>query len=369
MPSAANDWKFDGMLVLGIETTCDETAAAVVRLRPDGKGDILSNEVLSQIAEHARYGGVVPEIAARAHVEYLYKLIVRALAVAEVKLSELDGIAAAAGPGLIGGVLVGLTTAKGLALVMGKPLLAVNHLEAHALTPRLTDAIPFPYLLLLVSGGHTQLVAVRGVGDYSRIGTTVDDAIGEAFDKVGKMLGLPYPGGPNVEKEAERGNPERFDLPRPMQGRPEPNFSLSGLKTAVRLAADNIAPVGPQDVADLCASFQAAVVDVVVERTRAGLRVFRERFGHPQALVVAGGVGANQPIRRALQRLSFEAGLKLAIPPPRLCTDNGAMIAWAGIERLSVGLTDGMDAPARARWPLDGKSEAVVGYGRLGVKV
>ncbi len=357
------------MLVLGIETTCDETAAAVVRLRPDGKGDILSNEVLSQIAEHARYGGVVPEIAARAHVEYLDKLVRRALAVAEVKLPELDGIAAAAGPGLIGGVLVGLTTAKALALVTGKPLLAVNHLEAHALTPRLTDAIPFPYLLLLVSGGHTQLVAVRGVGDYARIGTTIDDAIGEAFDKVGKMLGLPYPGGPNVEKEAERGNPERFDLPRPMQGRAEPNFSLSGLKTAVRLAADNIAPVGPQDVADLCASFQAAVVDVVVERTRAGLRVFRERFGHPQALVVAGGVGANQPIRRALQRLSFEAGLKLVIPPPKLCTDNGAMIAWAGIERLSVGLVDGMDAPARARWPLDSQSEALVGSGRLGAKV
>jgi N6-L-threonylcarbamoyladenine synthase len=357
------------MLVLGIETTCDETAAAVVRLRPDGKGDILSNEVLSQIAEHARYGGVVPEIAARAHVEYLDKIVARALTIAEVKLSELDGIAAAAGPGLIGGVLVGLTTAKGLALVTGKPLLAVNHLEAHALTPRLTDAIPFPYLLLLVSGGHTQLVAVRGVGDYARIGTTIDDAIGEAFDKVGKMLGLPYPGGPNVEKEAERGNPERFDLPRPMQGRPEPNFSLSGLKTAVRLAADHIAPVGPQDVSDLCASFQAAVVDVVVERTRCGLRVFRERFGHPQALVVAGGVGANQPIRRAVQRLSFEAGLKLVIPPPKLCTDNGAMIAWAGIERLSVGLTDGMDAPARARWPLDSKAEAMVGSGRLGVKV
>jgi N6-L-threonylcarbamoyladenine synthase len=357
------------MLVLGIETTCDETAAAVVRLRPDGKGDILANEVLSQIAEHARYGGVVPEIAARAHVDYLDKLIMRALARADAKIGDLDGIAAAAGPGLIGGVLVGLTTAKALALVSGKPLMAVNHLEAHALTPRLTDGIPFPYLLLLVSGGHTQLVAVNGVGDYTRLGTTIDDAIGEAFDKVGKMLGLPYPGGPNVEKEAERGDPERFDLPRPMTGRPEPNFSLSGLKTAVRLAADNIAPLGPQDVSDLCASFQAAIIDVVVERTRAGLRVFRERFGHPQAVVVAGGVGANQPIRRALQRLSFEAGLKLVIPEPKLCTDNGAMIAWAGIERLSVGLKDGMETPARARWPLDGKSEALVGSGRLGVKV
>ena len=357
------------MVVLGIETTCDETAASVVRRLPDGRGEILSNEILSQIAEHARYGGVVPEIAARAHVEYLDTLVSRALAAADVRLSDLSGIAAAAGPGLIGGVLVGLTTAKGLALVSGKPLLAVNHLEAHALTPRLTDGVAFPYLLLLVSGGHTQLVAVNGVGDYARIGTTIDDAIGEAFDKVGKMLGLPYPGGPNVEREAEIGNPERFDLPRPMAGRPEPNFSLSGLKTAIRMAADAIAPLSPQDVSDLCASFQAAVVDVVVERSRAGLRVFRERFGHPQALVVAGGVGANQPIRRALQRLSFEAGLKFVAPPPKLCTDNGAMIAWAGIERLSLNLIDGMDAPARARWPLDQKSEAVVGSGRLGAKV
>jgi N6-L-threonylcarbamoyladenine synthase len=357
------------MLVLGIETTCDETAAAVVRRLPDGKGDILSNEILSQIAEHARYGGVVPEIAARAHVEYIDKIIARALAQADVKLADLSGIAAAAGPGLIGGVLVGLTTAKGLALVTGKPLMAVNHLEAHALSPRLTDGIAFPYLLLLVSGGHTQLVAVNGVGQYSRIGTTVDDAIGEAFDKVGKMLGLPYPGGPNVEREAEKGNPERFDLPRPMLGRPEPNFSLSGLKTAIRIAADHIAPLSPEDVSDLCASFQAAVIDVIVERTRMGLRVFRERFGHPQALVAAGGVGANQSIRRALQRLAFEAGLRLVVPPPRLCTDNGAMIAWAGIERLSMNLTDGMDAPARARWPLDSSAETLVGSGRLGAKV
>ncbi len=357
------------MIVLGIETTCDETAAAVVRRLPDGRGEILSNEILSQIAEHARYGGVVPEIAARAHVDYLDKLVARALSTAQTKIGDLSGIAAAAGPGLIGGVLVGLTTAKAIALVSGKPLLAVNHLEGHALSPRLTDNVHFPYLLLLASGGHTQLVAVNGVGDYARIGTTIDDAIGEAFDKVGKMLGLPYPGGPNVEREAEMGNPERFDLPRPMAGRPEPNFSLSGLKTASRMAADQIAPLSTQDVSDLCASFQAAVVDVVVERTRAGLRVFRERFGVAQALVVAGGVGANQPIRRALQRLAFEAGLKLVVPPPKLCTDNGAMIAWAGIERLSLNLVDDLDTPARARWPLDAKAEAIVGSGRLGAKV
>jgi N6-L-threonylcarbamoyladenine synthase len=236
------------MRVLGIETTCDETAASVVELGVDGRGEILSNEVLSQIAEHAAYGGVVPEIAARAHVEVIDRLVARALRHAGVALDDIDGIAAAAGPGLIGGVLIGLTTAKALALVTRKPLLAVNHLEAHALTARLTDGIGFPYLLLLASGGHTQLVAVRGVGDYVRIGTTIDDAIGEAFDKVAKLLGLPYPGGPHVEKEAARGNPERFALPRPLFGRPEPDFSLSGLKTALRIEAERIAPLTGSDI-------------------------------------------------------------------------------------------------------------------------
>jgi N6-L-threonylcarbamoyladenine synthase len=341
------------MRVLGIETTCDETAASVVELGVDGRGEILSNEVLSQIAEHAAYGGVVPEIAARAHVEVIDRLVARALRHAGVTLDEIDGIAAAAGPGLIGGVLIGLTTAKALALVTRKPLLAVNHLEAHALTARLTDGIGFPYLLLLASGGHTQLVAVRGVGDYVRIGTTIDDAIGEAFDKVAKLLGLPYPGGPHVEKEAARGNPERFALPRPLFGRPEPDFSLSGLKTALRIEAERIAPLTASDIADLCASFQAAVVDVVVDRTRVGLRAFRQQAGHPTALVVAGGVAANGPLRSALQRLAVEAGLRLVAPPLALCGDNGAMIAWAGLERLRLGLLDDMTAPARARWPLD----------------
>ena len=341
------------MRVLGIETTCDETAASVVELGVDGRGEILSNEVLSQIAEHAAYGGVVPEIAARAHVEVIDRLVARALRHAGVTLDEIDGIAAAAGPGLIGGVLIGLTTAKALALVTRKPLLAVNHLEAHALTARLTDGIGFPYLLLLASGGHTQLVAVRGVGDYVRIGTTIDDAIGEAFDKVAKLLGLPYPGGPHVEKEAARGNPERFALPRPLFGRPEPDFSLSGLKTALRIEAERIAPLTGSDIADLCASFQAAVVDVVVDRTRVGLCAFRQQAGHPTALVVAGGVAANGPLRSALQRLAVEAGLRLVAPPLALCGDNGAMIAWAGLERLRLGLVDDMTAPARARWPLD----------------
>jgi N6-L-threonylcarbamoyladenine synthase len=281
------------------------------------------------------------------------RLVARAVRHAGVTLDEIDGIAAAAGPGLIGGVLIGLTTAKALALVTRKPLLAVNHLEAHALTARLTDGIGFPYLLLLASGGHTQLVAVRGVGDYVRIGTTIDDAIGEAFDKVAKLLGLPYPGGPHVEKEAARGNPERFALPRPLFGRPEPDFSLSGLKTALRIEAERIAPLTASDVADLCAGFQAAVVDVVVDRTRVGLRAFRQQAGHPTALVVAGGVAANGSLRAALQRLAVEAGLRLVAPPLALCGDNGAMIAWAGLERLRLGLLDDMTAPARARWPLD----------------
>ncbi|MFY9290095.1 MAG: tRNA (adenosine(37)-N6)-threonylcarbamoyltransferase complex transferase subunit TsaD, partial [Methylorubrum rhodinum] len=280
------------MKILGIETTCDETAAAVVALDEGERGHILSNEILSQIAEHAAYGGVVPEIAARAHVEVLDRLIARALERAGTGLSDLDGIAVAAGPGLIGGVLVGLVTAKTLALVARKPLLAVNHLEAHALTPRLTDGLAFPYLLLLASGGHTQLVAVKGVGDYVRLGTTIDDAIGEAFDKVAKLLGLAYPGGPEVERLAESGDPERFALPRPMLGRREADFSLSGLKTALRIEAERLAPLASRDVADLCAGFQAAVVDVVVDRVRVALRGFGSVAGHPTALVAAGGVAA-----------------------------------------------------------------------------
>ncbi|WP_034995671.1 tRNA (adenosine(37)-N6)-threonylcarbamoyltransferase complex transferase subunit TsaD [Beijerinckia mobilis] len=346
------------MLVLGIETTCDETAAAVVRLSDETKGDILSNEVMSQIAEHAAYGGVVPEIAARAHLDVLDRLVDRALERAHVTLADLDGIAAAAGPGLIGGVMVGLTFGKALALAARKPFIAVNHLEAHALTARLTDGIAFPYMLLLVSGGHTQLIAVRGVGDYLRLGSTVDDAIGEAFDKVAKMLGLPYPGGPQVEKAAQDGNPTRFDLPRPMLGRPKPDFSLSGLKTAIRLEAERIAPLTKEDVADLCASFQAAIVDTIIDRSRAGLRLFREQVGASNAMVVAGGVAANGAIRRALMRFCGETGLRLVLPPPALCTDNGAMIAWAGLERLNLGLVDDMTFAARPRWPLDANGEA-----------
>ena len=342
------------MFVLGIETTCDETAAAVVERVDDKRpGRILSNVVLSQVNEHAAFGGVVPEIAARAHVEALDHVISKALADAGRTFEGIDGIAAAAGPGLIGGVIVGLTTAKAIALVNEKPLIAVNHLEAHALTARLTDGTPFPYLLFLASGGHTQIVAVRGIADYVLLGTTLDDAIGEAFDKTAKLLGLGYPGGPQVEKEAIQGNPRRFAFPRPMIGRPEPDFSLSGLKTALRLEAERIAPLSDQDVANLCASFQQAVVEMIEDRIRTGLHLFNARYGAPTALVAAGGVAANQTIRKALHRIAFDAKTILVVPPPELCTDNGAMIAWAGAERLAHGFVDGLDTAPRARWPLD----------------
>ncbi len=357
------------MIVLGIETTCDETAAALLAREPDAhghvRGRILSNIVLSQTEEHAAFGGVVPEIAARAHVEVLDLLIERALAEASVELSDVDGIAAAAGPGLIGGVIVGLTTAKALALAAGKPLMAVNHLEAHALTARLTDAVDFPYCLFLASGGHTQIVAVRGVGDYVLLGNTMDDAIGEAFDKTAKLLGLGYPGGPQVEALAARGDAMRFALPRPLRGRPEPDFSLSGLKTALRLEAERIAPVSQQDIADLCASFQFAIVETIQDRLQAGLRAFARRYGKPNALVAAGGVAANQSVRRILREVAQRAGVTLMVPAPALCTDNGAMIAWAGAERLAVGLTDPLDFAPRARWPL----EEVTGLQRVAAEL
>ena len=342
------------MRVLGLETTCDETAASVVTDSLAGEsGEILSNEVLSQIARHAAYGGVVPEIAARAHIEALIPLIVRALNQAKVEIPQIDAVAAAAGPGLIGGVLVGLTAAKALALAAGKPFIAVNHLEAHALTARLTDRLDFPYIALLVSGGHTQLVAVRDIGDYHRLGSTVDDAAGEAFDKVAKMLGLPYPGGPEIENLAQDGDPQRFDLPRPLLGRPGADFSLSGLKTAVRQEILKHGVLSEQDKRDLAASFQAAIVDVLVDRVRNGLRQFVETSGRANGLVIGGGVGANNAIRRALTRLCAESGLRFVSPPPNLCSDNGAIIAWAGLERFRRGLTNDLAFAPRPRWPLD----------------
>jgi N6-L-threonylcarbamoyladenine synthase len=350
------------ILVLGIETTCDETAAAVVEHQGDGSGRILSNVVHSQTEEHAAFGGVVPEIAARAHVDLLDGIVDRAMKDAGVAYAKLSAVAAAAGPGLIGGVIVGLTTAKAIAMVHDTPLIAVNHLEAHALTPRLTCALAFPYCLFLASGGHTQIVAVLGVGKYVRLGTTVDDAMGEAFDKVAKMLGLPYPGGPEVERAASGGDPARFAFPRPMLGRADANFSLSGLKTAVRYEASRLTPLEARDVSDLCASFQAAVLESTADRLKVGLRLFHEQFGAPRALVAAGGVAANQAIRGALQDVAAKAETTLIIPPPALCTDNGAMIAWAGAERLAIGLTDAMDAPPRARWLLDADATAPAGF-------
>jgi N6-L-threonylcarbamoyladenine synthase len=338
--------------VLGIETTCDETAAAVVALNDDGSRQILSNIVLSQIAAHQPFGGVVPEIAARHHVEALDGVVARALALAKLSLDQIDAVAVAAGPGLIGGLIVGVTTAKTLALIAKKPFIAVNHLEAHALTARMTHGVGFPFLLLLASGGHTALIAAREVGDYVRLGSTIDDAIGEAFDKAAKLLGLPYPGGPSIEKAAELGNADRFNLPRPLLGRPGCDFSLSGLKTALRLAAERTAPLTQTDVADLAASFQAAIIDVIDDRVRAALAGFAKVAGKPVALVVAGGVAANAPIRATLSRLAGEAGLRFVAPPLELCGDNAAMIAWAGVERLRRGLVDDFTAPARARWPL-----------------
>jgi N6-L-threonylcarbamoyladenine synthase len=334
--------------VLGIETSCDETAAAVVRGLAPGPGEILSNIVFSQTDAHAPYGGVVPEIASRAHLEILDAMIERALAEARMSLAEVDGIAATAGPGLIGGVMVGLTTAKALALAAGKPLIAVNHLMGHAMTARMTHGVAFPFLLLLVSGGHCQLVGVGGAEDFRIYGSTIDDAVGEAFDKAAKILGLPYPGGPAVEEAAKTGNPRAYALPRPMKGRSGADFSFSGLKTALRLLAQD----GVR-VEDAAASFQAAVIESLVDRTRAGMALFRQDFPKGDGLVVAGGVAANQAIGTALDRLAREGGFVTRIPPPRLCTDNAAMIAWAGVERLSAGHKgDALGLSPKARWPL-----------------
>lgn len=352
------------LTLLGIETSCDETAAALVRRNADGQGAILSNVVRAQLDLHAAYGGVVPEIAARAHVDLLDPAIKQAMVEAEVPFPALDGVAAAAGPGLIGGLIVGVTTGKAIALGLGKPFLAINHLEAHALSAGLTDGLRFPYLLLLVSGGHTQLLIVKDVGAYERLGTTLDDALGEAFDKAAKLLGLGYPGGPEVERHAARGKAV-IPLPRPMMGRPEPHFSLAGLKTALRHEAMARAPLDAQAVADLCASFQDAVADVLRDRTARAMDIYEERLGPEtqKALVVAGGVAANQRLRGALEETAAARGFRLVVPPPALCTDNAAMIAWAGAERLARGLVDDMAAAARARWPLDPQAPPALGAG------
>ncbi len=335
------------MIVLGIETSCDETAAAVVR----GDRAVLSNVVYSQLDEHRPYGGVVPEIAARSHLVHIDGIVRRAMAESGVEFADLDGVAATGGPGLIGGVLVGMMTAKAIALVHDVPLLAVNHLEAHALTARLTGDLAFPYLLLLVSGGHCQLLAVEGPGRYRMYGATLDDAVGEAFDKTAKLLGLPYPGGPAVEQAARRGRADKFAFPRPMRGREGCDFSFSGLKTAVARTVQAL-PDPAADTADAAASFQAAVVDILVDRTRNAIHRFRRDHGDG-TLVVAGGVAANATLRAALAALAESENFAFAAPPPALCTDNAAMVAWAGIERLRLGLTDDLSFAPRPRWPLD----------------
>ena len=348
-------------VVLGIETSCDETAAALV----DGERRVLAAALFSQEDRHAPFGGVVPEIAARAHVEILDRLIARVMAEAGLGFRNLAGVAASAGPGLIGGLIVGLVTAKAIAAVHRLPLLAINHLEGHALTARLTDEAAFPYLLLLISGGHCQLLVVEGVGRYRRLGTTLDDALGEAFDKAAKMLGLGFPGGPAVERAAAAGDPQRFPLPRPLQGQPGCHFSFSGLKTALRQTIERLGPeaLEPPALHDLCASFEAAAGDILVERTGHAAALFRTRWPAGDTLVVAGGVAANRAIRRRLAALAAARDLRLIVPPPALCTDNAVMIAWAGLERLGRGLVDDLAAPARARWPLDPAAEPAPGAG------
>jgi N6-L-threonylcarbamoyladenine synthase len=337
------------MIVLGIETSCDETAAALV----DGERRILAQALASQFEEHRAFGGVVPEIAARSHVERLDGLIAAAMAEAKLGWGALDAVAATAGPGLIGGVMVGLVEAKAIAAVAGLPFVAVNHLEGHALSVRLVEDVAFPYLLLLISGGHCQLLVVEGVGRYVRLGGTIDDAAGEAFDKTAKLLGLGYPGGPAVERAAATGDPKRFRLPRPMVGREGCDFSFSGLKTAVRQAVEGLTPGDGQAVADLAASFQQAVADVLADRVAAAAALFRAGWPEGRSLVVAGGVAANRVLRGRLLGAAEAGGLTLVAPPPALCTDNAAMIAWAGLERLRLGQNDPLDTPARARWPLD----------------
>jgi N6-L-threonylcarbamoyladenine synthase len=344
------------LTVMGIETSCDETAVAIVRQVEGAGPKLLANEVLSQIDDHAPYGGVVPEIAARSHLVHLDGLVKRALNTADLTFNDLDGVAATAGPGLIGGVIVGLMTAKAIALVHKLPFVGVNHLEGHALTTRLTNETPFPYLLLLVSGGHCQLLHVKGLGDYVRLGSTIDDAVGEAYDKTAKMMGLPYPGGPALEAIARNGDPTRFDLPRPLLNRKDCDFSFSGLKTAVRkhvLVLTQRNALEDRDKADIAASFQAAVADVLDNRVSRAMINTKDQLGEKPCLVVAGGVAANQALRARLMQTCETNGFTLEVPPVSLCTDNGAMIAWAGLEHLAAGHTSPMDLEPRARWPLD----------------
>lgn len=360
----------DNLLILGIETSCDETAVAIV----DSARTIHAHNVLSQVSDHAEYGGVVPEIAARQHISSLDHLIRKTLTDAGKSIDDLDAIAATTGPGLVGGLMVGVMTAKAIAAASGKPFVAVNHLEGHALTARLVEDIQFPYLLLLMSGGHCQLLAAYGVGKYERLGSTIDDAAGEAFDKTAKLLGLPYPGGPAVEKAAKEGDPSRFPLPKPMIGRPDCDFSFSGLKTAVRRTAEACVvekgALYPDDRADICAAFQQAMGRCITDRLKNAIEQFRDKAGTGTLpLVVAGGVAANQYLRTEIQAVAVENCMTFHAPPMALCTDNGAMIAWAGLERLAddPSIND-KDVSPRPRWPLDMTAKPKVGSGRKGAK-
>ena len=361
---------FKRPLVLGIETSCDETAAAIVA----ADKTILAHRVLSQIDDHAEFGGVVPEIAARQHISHLDHLLHGLMADAGLCLKDIDAIAATTGPGLVGGLMVGVMTAKAMAKAAGKPFVAVNHLEGHALTVRLAADVPFPYLLLLVSGGHCQILAVDGVGSYRRLGTTIDDAAGEAFDKTAKLLGLSYPGGPAVEAAARDGDPKRFSLPRPMLGKPGCDFSFSGLKTAVRRLAEACVEkegiLTNRDRADICAAFQMTMATCLVDRLKRGIAMFRETAGDGRLpFVVAGGVAANQYLRTALETMAQAENLDFFAPPLALCTDNGAMIAWAGLERFveNPNIND-VDVAVRPRWPLDAGAKPMVGKGKKGAK-
>ncbi|MGI3169813.1 tRNA (adenosine(37)-N6)-threonylcarbamoyltransferase complex transferase subunit TsaD [Pseudooceanicola sp. C21-150M6] len=357
-------------LILGIESSCDDTGAALVRGRP-GRAEVLSSVVAGQAQLHADYGGVVPEIAARAHAESVDGVVSRALREAGVTLRDLDAIAVTAGPGLIGGVMAGVMCAKGLSAGTGRPLIGVNHLAGHALTPRLTDGLSFPYLMLLVSGGHCQFLLVDGPDAFRRLGGTIDDAPGEAFDKTARLLSLPQPGGPAVEAEARKGDPRRFRFPRPLLDREGCDMSWSGLKTAVLRARDEVMDgtrLKAVDRADLCAGFQAAVVDVLVEKTRRAIRIYRALSPRDPVLAVAGGVAANGAIRAGLETVAAENGLRFVAPPLALCTDNGAMIAYVGLERFAAGQVDDMTLAARPRWPLDMARAGMLGHGKKGPK-
>lgn len=357
------------MRILGIETSCDETAAAIVECTNVASRKILANIVWSQIDEHEKFGGVVPELAARAHVEKLDGIIQQALKEAKLNLQDIDAIAASAGPGLVGGLMIGVITAKAIAMSLQKPFIAINHLEAHALTARLTHNVAYPYLLLLVSGGHTQLLIIEKLGKYIRLGSTIDDALGEAFDKTAKLMGVSYPGGAKIEKYAQSGDPYKYNLPRPLKNRADLNFSFSGLKTAVRnIISDQ--PLNDTIRSDISASFQLAICDILETKVAKAIEYFKEHYPNYQPkLVIAGGVAANNKIRETLRALSERYNCEFIVPEAKLCTDNAAMVAWAGLEHFKAGHSSSLNFSIKARWPLDTIAEPLVGTGRKGAKV